>query len=83
MVSALLTRDHATMDLHHYHRDLTLPHHIPVSGDPASIVAAWARVHVGSLLTRETAPSAPRYDGTTRDPRNDDRLLAPLVAVVA
>jgi len=55
-------------------------HDLPVSGDPARQVAASVRVHVGSLLTRETAPSAPPDDG---DPRNDDCLLAPLVAVVA
>jgi len=66
------------------HRNLTLHyHHLPVPVDPASIEAAWSRVHVGSLLTRETAASAPRYDGTSTIHRNDDRLLAPLVAVVA
>jgi len=49
------------------HRDLTLHHHqhVPVPGDPARQVAASVRVHVGSLLTRETAPSAPPYDGTS------------------
>jgi len=52
----------------------------PTCRRPCEMLAAWSRVHVGSLLTRETAASAP---ASMARPRNDDRLLAPLVAVVA
>jgi len=52
---------------------------VPVPDDPARAGAALVRVHVGSLLTRETAPGARLTDGTStiQDRRYLVRTLFP------
>jgi len=71
---AMATTIHVPCDQdasHHDHRDLTL-HYQHQIRRPCEPTAALARVHVGSLLTRETAPGAPRR-WHLDEPRSSDR----------